>query len=366
MLAIHLILKARRWATPLLGGALAISACGAIAACGADSISLEKQPNQGAGGSNTTAGSGAGGGPPLSGTTVVGKACAADDACGTHPDSFCVTAADTQPIFTSFWGGDEIGGGVAGGYCTRSCGPDSACPTGSRCGGGICLALCEFGAPDLASYDEALSSDKCHGRDDLMCVPSSADDSVCMPNCGAGSDCEGRACDARFGVCTAPNRSGSLNGSACMADIAATEEDEDPCAGLCLELTDDNDVVTATMCTSRCSLGGAEADCGGPEIGICAIPRVEAGSGESQLGDEGFCATACEAHDGCAFDSSVFCFDLGNYASLGKGYCLAAKSCEAGTPCGPAQACTVTQAGKVCLDDDGTGAPLIPLGLAAP
>jgi hypothetical protein len=345
---------------PLLVGAAAVGGCSAI------SSPTRSTGSDGAGGyGSPSTGSGASGGTSAEGNTRVGEACILGDDCGTHPDSFCVASGDSQPIFTTFWGGDEIGGGVAGGYCTRTCSTEAPCPEGSRCGGGICLALCDFGSPSFASIDAALSPEKCHGRDDLMCVPSSAGESVCMPNCGAGSDCEGRACDARYGICTDPDRSGSLNGAQCTLDNATTEEDEDLCAGLCLEITDADDAVMATVCSSRCSLGGVGQDCGGPEVGACAIQRVDADGIVPQLGDEGFCAGACGAHDGCEFASGLFCFDLGNYDAFATGYCLRADSCE-GVPCDDGRLCTDTANGKVCLDDAGSGTPLFPLGLATP
>ena len=113
-----------------------------LTACNAESLSRRSEPTGGGvGGATTDASSSASGGGSdgASGVTFVGSSCASNDACGTHPDNFCILPADSQPIFTSFWGGDEIGGGVAGGYCTRGCSTDDLCPEGSRCGGGICL-----------------------------------------------------------------------------------------------------------------------------------------------------------------------------------------------------------------------------------
>jgi hypothetical protein len=218
----------------------------------------------------------------------------------------------------------------------------------------------------LSSLDAALNASKCHGRDDLMCVPTAAGDSVCMPNCGAGDECGSLACDRRYGVCTIPDRNGEGLGAACIVDNASTKENEDPCAGLCLEITDESDAVMATVCSSRCSMGGDGMDCGGPEEGVCAIPRINDAGTPSQLGDEGFCANACEAHDGCAYDSGLFCLDLGNHATYGKGYCLRPESCDNGGLCDDGEVCTETVYGEVCLDETTEGALLFPLGAAEP
>lgn len=345
-----------KWVIGPLGFVLVASACSVTS-------SVRGTGAGGSGDASSTTSAGAqGGGVPAEGETFVGRSCEADLDCGDHPDSFCVTATGNQAIFTGFWGGDG-NAGVAGGYCTRSCGADMACPDGSRCGGGICLQQCEYGSPELTGVAAPLSAEKCWGRDDLMCVPASGDEAVCMPNCGAGSDCGGRACDGRYGACIDPQREGLLDGEVCEPDNMGTAENEDSCSGLCLQLEDDADTVVATVCTSRCSLGGAGADCGGPEVGACAIPRVVDGA-EAQLGDQGFCASACETHDACSFLSGMFCLDLGNFDAVGKGYCLTAEPCDDDV-CKGDLVCTETLAGKVCLDDDGAGAPLIPLGSAA-
>lgn len=351
------MLDLAKWVAPTLGLLLVAGACDVTS-------SLQGTGVGGSGTSTTSTSSGAaGGGVPAEGDTFVGASCEADLECGDHPASFCVTAGANQAIFTGFWGGEGTSG-VAGGYCTRSCGPNVACPDGSRCGGGICLQQCDFGAPEWGAVQAPLSADKCWGRDDLMCVPASGDEAVCMPNCGAGSDCGGRACDGRYGVCTDPDRNGLLDGETCNPDNMGTAENEDSCSGLCLQLEDDANNLVATVCSSRCSLGGSGADCGGAEIGACAIPRIGVDGKEAQLGDQGFCASACATHDACNYLSGMFCLDVGNFGSVGKGYCLAAEPCT-NDVCEGERVCTETVAGKVCLDADGTGAPLIPLGGAA-
>lgn len=354
------MLRSLKWGVPL------VAAIAGAAACSAE-FAETPTSSSGAGGSTSiSTSSGMGGGLADELTTFVGQACTADELCGTHEDSVCITAETSEPFFTSFWGGDmEDGGGVAGGYCTRYCDADNPCPDGSRCGGNICLALCDFGSPELDALDAGLAADKCHGRDDLMCTPTAAGDSVCMPNCGAGAECGGRACDARYGVCTDPDRQGLNMGAACETDNSNTEVNEDPCAGLCLEIVDEEDSVQATICSARCSLGGLSNDCGGPEIGVCAIPRVD-GVVSAGLGDEGYCASACVTHGECAFGAGLFCIDLGNHDRLGKGYCLSAQSCAAGEACADGEVCVTTAGGDVCLDDDGMGEPLFDLGAAAP
>ncbi len=333
-----------------------------VGACSLSTSSLEAR-NEGVGGDDdVTTSTGGGGEHGEKGDTFVGRSCTDDIECGSHPASHCVTADDSVGIFTSFWGTDDRGGGVAGGYCTRACSLDVPCPEGSRCGGGTCLAVCDFGAPDLPSLDADLPAEKCFGRDELMCVPTSGGDSVCMPNCGAGADCGTRTCDVRFGVCTNPNRDGAALGASCVMDNGGTTENEDLCAGMCLELGEGDDM--ATVCSSRCSLGGGGDDCGGLLEGACAIPRVDDETGaQSALGDEGFCASACDAHDECAYGAGMFCKDLGNFTTLGVGYCLHAPSCDEDT-CDEGQACFQTASGPRCLDATDMDEVLIPLGTA--
>ncbi len=349
-----------KWVIPAVGWWLAVSACNVA------TNSRHSSGETGAGGGFPSSGTDVGGAGPYSGATFVGRGCESDLDCGDHPGSFCVEPGENESIFTAFWGGPQEGGGVAGGYCTRRCGPDDPCDAGSQCGGGICLQQCDFGSPTFGQLDGALATDKCWGRDDLMCVPASGGDAVCMPNCGASTDCGGRACDARFGVCTDPDRSGLLDGAQCEPDNSTTSENEDPCSGLCLLMKDDANDLMTTVCTSRCSLGGTGDDCGGLENGACAIPRVEAGGTVAQLGDQGYCASACTSHDGCNFLGGLFCLDLGFYRNLGTGYCMAAQPCEGDGPCDGERVCTETISGPYCLDVDRvTGEPRLPLGAAA-
>jgi hypothetical protein len=156
-------------------------------------------------------------------------------------------------------------------------------------------------------------------------------------------------------VCTGPQRLGADDGAACEPDNVATSEDEDGCSGLCLVLDDPKNNVSATMCTSRCSLGGDGMDCGGPSNGVCALPRVESNESTSQLGDQGFCAPSCISHDTCDPAGGLFCLDLGNQGSFGVGYCVPAVSCDNGGLCPDELVCTNTGLGEFCLNDTGDG-----------
>jgi hypothetical protein len=334
-----------------------VFAAGGVLAGGCSVATNELSGSGGIGGSGAGgAGNTGGGGNP--GTTDVGAPCTSNEACGSHPESVCILPDTNVAVFTSFWGAGTQGGGVAGGYCTRSCEESDECPAGSRCSGNICLLQCDYGSPALPSLDAPLDNAKCMGRDDLMCVPTSGDDALCMPNCGSDEACGDRLCDARTGVCTAPKRSGEPNGEPCTPDDEATPEDEDPCAGTCLPLFDDEQEPVGGVCSGPCTLGGdASHECGGVEAGLCAIQS----SFDAALGDVGYCAESCTFHGMCDVDGGLFCFDLGHWSDSSQAYCLSARACPIGTECDDGEVCTQAGMRSVCLDGDGAGGLLIPL-----
>jgi len=87
---------------------------------------------------------------------------------------------------------------------------------------------------------------------------------------------------------------------------------------------------------------------------------------KAELGDVGYCTAACAAHDSCDFADSMFCWDVGLLTSLGVGYCLTAAPCTNDQKCQANMHCFDTVLGKRCLQDDGQGNPLFPLGKASP
>jgi hypothetical protein len=352
-------------------------------------------------GDDETSGSGAGGGDTTSSTqtatvgtavsssssgmgagSFLGAACTDDTPCqggagGSGTAGRCIKDSDSEAALATFWG-EMSTGGPARGYCTADCVADADCQAldpnsicvGDANGTGFCLAGCTFGSPMQSFIDEALPLDKCHGRDDLMCVPVSGGGAVCMPICGSDAECgSGRACDGRTGLCTDTPHTGDEPGEACTADDANTTVDEDNCAGFCLTYVDDNGDPVARNCSNRCSLGGdlaATGNCGGPTEGLCLFgPSVN--NVAAELGDMGFCAPGCQAHDDCNHTEGIFCFDIAASVDAGLGYCLTTSDCPSGdADCDVANGfkCTNTVYGPVCLEVDMTGALFYDLGAA--
>lgn len=327
----------------------------------------------GGGGSTDTTGVETSSSSTDTGAPSLGLACVDGDPCG--EDGFCLLPTDDVLVLGQFFG-RATPGGPAGGYCSQRCGGNDECPgAGSVCfdpgANGFCLLGCAFGEPPLASLDEPLAADKCQGRDDLMCTPTASGAAVCAPACGSDSECTaGRGCDLGVGLCVEAPRQGAALGTACQPDAPTTPADDDPCAGSCLTLVDVSAQPVAHVCSARCSLGGPQLDsanCGGPLVGLCAYDPWLGGVSEAGLGDAGYCAAACEAHDGCNYLEGMFCADLGVFAAVGKGYCQRATACPTSTECSDAELCIETAFGPVCLDADPASPTelLLPLGSAA-
>src|SRR6185437_14779219 len=185
--------------------------------------------------SSSTASSGGGGGTGAN----IGQACASDSDCD-DPSLTCLKDSDTVTTF---------GGGVAGGYCSRDCATDCDCPSTAHClvqnGSGVCIEACDFGTP--ASTEDP---NKCHGREDVACIPlhstAGLTGSGCFPECGSDDQCpSGRVCHAAtsiksaFNVCTDQPGSGLPVGSAC--DLNATT---DPCNGTCVQVATGQGICT--------------------------------------------------------------------------------------------------------------------------
>ncbi|MEJ7728610.1 MAG: hypothetical protein WKG00_05295 [Polyangiaceae bacterium] len=321
-------------------------AVAALMACSSEESTVREDATTS---SSATASSGPGGGSsvgsgPPPGGEWLGLACEEDAACG--PGGRCLRPTDDSPL----------GGGPAGGYCSRGCDADAECPgLYSVCkkddltGAGMCFLGCEWG-PDADYLDEPLERFKCRGREDVRCAPpyttppsTFPPSAFCQPTCGMDAQCPaGRTCDPRSRLCVTTPSSGLPMGAKCDA--------ERMCAGHCSDSFGDE----AAVCTSLCVYGGkveGTADCGGLETGLCAVRYQSYGAG-----DEGQCVPACDEHDDCAHPF-FWCQTVRGQGY--RGYCLrGADSCPAGT-C-QAGTCTETIYGPRCLE------PKYPLGSAAP
>jgi len=361
---------ARRWLWVLLGamtGGAGFWACGAEGEGGTSSVG----GNGGSSTSSTTS-------TTSSSTTntepsMLGLGCGDDTPCG--EGGLCILPTASVAAFAEFFGDDQAGG-PAGGYCSRVCNDDEQCaPYGGLCLGtapeGFCARGCTFGEPALTGPGDPVPSDKCQGRDDLMCAPVASGGAICVPACGSDEQCPSpRYCDTRVGLCVDVPRQGASLGAACVPDQPATPGDEDTCAGLCLELLDSQNQAQGHMCSARCSLGGALGethDCGGPTLGLCVLEPALGPDFSAGVEDVGFCAAACPTHGACNYLERILCFDLGQLGTFGVGYCMPATACPSGNECGGDEMCVLTANGPACVqfDPENTSDPLFPLDEAA-
>jgi hypothetical protein len=303
-----------------------------------------------------------GGGP----ASFVGRACDATADCGMDEGATCFTANDDVAQFAAIF--DPIGvGGPANGYCSKTCAGDTDCPTDAACvtaaGGGVCMLRCTYGEPALEFLDDAIPANKCHGREDVACRSITGGVAVCAPECGADVECGARQCDPGSKLCVDTPATGlELGTGPCV------QGDTDPCAGLCLNFVDMNQNVTSTFCTEWCAVGGSlqtDLDCGGVNEGICVF-RGSVNGVSAGVGDAAWCTNSCATQGECYVDSGFHCYDIGLFETLGQGYCFGATDCPLGNECDPDEICVTTTYGPVCLENDGNGDPLIPLGTAAP
>ena len=317
----------------------------ALGACDDAAVPAPATPTlagSGAGGTSSGAGGAGGGGGEgaTAGAQALGEPCNDDEACGAG--LVCLRADADDPF---------LGGGPAGGMCTRACDEDADCPgEASRClapgPGGKCYRGCVRGEPPLTAIDDPLDPTKCNGRADRMCAPLPSGGGVCLPTCGKDEQCPpGRSCDARRSVCVVTPTQGLPSASPCDPDA-----DVVPCAGRCTKLGSS----AGAFCSEPCSFGGPldGDDCGGLGEGLCLFVVAPAGPG-----DQAMCAKACSSHDDCVQSELLFCFDFSKSGS--SGYCAdLAAACDAvGQPCPPGpgvwpgSVCSATVGGAlVCLD----------------
>jgi hypothetical protein len=223
----------------------------------------------------------------------LGSACTGAGGC----DSGLSCATTDSGIFD--------GQGPAKGYCTVECTSDPGI-CNSFGSGTVCLSFennkaycfqgCSFGPTSLGAF----SPDKCHGREELACVPlfdeqagtqctahaqctASAGDALgaaclggqcydvfgaCLPSCNIDEDCgAGSYCDPGTGRCSSSASTGKSLGEACNS-----QADPDECRGACTGVEDDGKVIH--VCGERCTVGSSTA-CGwagpgsGPAPGAC-------------------------------------------------------------------------------------------------
>jgi hypothetical protein len=314
----------------------------------------------GQGGGTSTGGSGQGGG----GTSeYLGAACSADGDCGAGLR--CITSTTNDPV---------LGGGPAGGYCSKDCAQDTDCPgDGSLClkatkndPKGICLLGCTLG-PALTYINDPQPADKCQGREDVRCAELQQGIALCLPTCGEDVQCDGgKVCDPRAGVCVDKANTGLAMGAKCDPNAQTPD-----CAGVCLQFSSGaggggaGGAAPDTMCSEPCVMGGKDflnqLDCGGATKGLCAFAAKGAGSG-----DFGYCTPACKSQEDCQFPLFA-CIRIGGTEQyIDNGYCLGgADTCtaaEEGKLCANSTKlyCTNTSAGYLCLDKEW------PLGKYAP
>lgn len=333
----------KRFLTPTALLAAAGSLVALLAACSGDdapappSQGTTTSTSSGSGGSSSAATTGSGGaGGSATTTTPIGATCVTDADC---EGGRCMVPTVDEPVF---------GGGIAGGYCTRDCASDADCGASAKCLAGgtgqTCVERCALG-PALGGVGDALDAAKCHGREDVGCAPAADGDAVCLPTCGSDSQCDGRACNRRLGVCLAGGATGKPDGALCTAE-------PDLCQGLCLVFESG-----AAKCSRNCVLGGKldSLDCGGKLDGVCLHAPTGRGAG-----DRGFCASSCAAHDDCQ-NPAFWCTPVTGVTEdlVPFGYCEEASACDGGAACATG-VCTLTQYGSFCLD------AAFPLGSAGP
>jgi hypothetical protein len=232
--------------------------------------------------------------PPaaLNAVAPAGGACATDAHC--QPGLHCIQAE----------GGEFLGAGPAGGYCSAACTGDAQCQAVDAqavCDAalGLCLRRCFTGDPQP-------SENKCLERATLACVrPRELDaasqptpeavlagrvggagtereQGVCRPVCASDADCgTGRSCNAATGLCSAAPATGKAVNQPCQTDAECA-------GGLCL----------FGACSAACVARRNDQGCGfGPGASrreaACLFPFTNA------FGDLGICFQLCDTQADC-------------------------------------------------------------------
>jgi hypothetical protein len=218
--------------------------------------------------------------------------------------------------------------GPARGLCTASCSGSGDCEPWRNegfpspvCtiveGAGFCSEFCYVGLGYLT---------KCHGREDMACIPSGqpsdfATAGLCLPICTSDSQCGERYCNHATGMCQDQRPLGDPLGSSCDP-MASTET----CAGLC------DGPAGAASCTEPCVIGGP-VGCGWSGKGQ---PLVFCELSNASVDDGGLCRQQCNCDRDCTGNNSL-CEPTG--ASFGNiGRCKPAPSAKGHVPDCPVQA----------------------------
>ena len=235
--------------------------------------------------------------------------CDGTEACANPVGLPCDDAADCSAVGPGGFCLDETSSGIAGGFCTASCGTTADCPTDSECLGGLCLLPCDSGG--MCDAGEACFAIEGPG--------------ACIPVCSTDDDCTGNnTCNTGSGFCE----------NLCAADDATCDGIDDDCDG-----NIDEDFAT--------NFGG-DVSCGGDscfEVGslICVGGVMADTCGAPSTG----CTQETACGDGLDNDSDGFadCDDPDCEQTLA---CLGAASPVAGT-CSVDGDCRSVTGPAVCL-----------------
>jgi len=272
--------------------------------------------------------------PAGTGAGAIGAPCTSIEGCGGGAGGQC-------------W--IEASSGVVGGYCTKACSDDDACPEGSLCqgrgsnGAGACMTAC-----DEAS--DCPESQACFDRD--------RDDRAECGRRGVGATPQNVACTSAAACGTGP-RSLCLGGanfpSICTAECASDDE----CTGASHCVMAEGRGVG--FCLPTCTVGGDPCPAGSGCVDFDVDGRDECGPsafGAVPLGERCTLASDCAAGDGvfCGYPDLVctrFCEDDASCGSGGRCVRAAAdetricrRACTSDATCG---------AGMRCLDIDASG-----------
>jgi hypothetical protein len=267
---------------------------------------------------------------PAQDLATFGDRCDSDEDCGAS--QFCLQ--DDEVVF---------GGTVAGGVCTADCTVDvGVCAqfgAGTWCAGSdqraYCVQHCVIGS----------ALEKCHGREDMACLPvdmTAPSDGACTPACASDEECPGQECQAfDFGI------SGDFLfpvGGVCVdpSEPAALKQDGEACADYSecegqwcvLPLGGGEATICSSLCTFRTSTFACHrsADSSEPALSVCAEGVFSA---DPLVQEVGFCMPTCdddadcEVNTKCLQGTQAFQADTGRFGLCGV---PAAATGDAGVP----------------------------------